>query len=112
MASVCPEAIGAGAGSTPAMAGVMWGVPIPQLPKDSGSEGSTSWAAPAPDIYVAILGLPRSQSIQRLEQIYHFGIKGSLDSTLEKAEYLGGSGHGQSEWPAQEPDGPRSQPEI
>lgn len=43
---MCPEAISAGAGSTPAMAGVLWGVWIPQLPtggpKDSGSEGSSS----------------------------------------------------------------------
>lgn len=80
LARVCPEAISAGAGSTPAMAGVMWGDWIPQLPtggpKGSGSEPSASRAAPAPDISVAILGLPRNQSTQ----IYHLGIKESLDS--------------------------------
>lgn len=70
LASVCPEAISAGAGSTPAMAAVMWGVWIPQLPiggpKHSGSKGSTSWAALAIDISVAILRLPRNQGIQGL----------------------------------------------
>lgn len=112
LASVFPEAISAGAGSAPAMAGVMWGDWIPQLPtggpKSSGSKGSTSWAAPVPDISVAILGLPRNQGTW----IYHLGIKGSgLPFTLEKAEHhWGGSGHGQSEWPVQEPHGPKSHP--
>lgn len=80
LASVFPEAISAGAGSAPAMAGVMWGDWIPQLPtggpKSSGSKGSTSWAVPVPDISVAILGLPRNQGTW----IYHLGIKGSLGS--------------------------------